>query len=249
MENIIEETKRMIMKEQKLSTMSVLLKRQTRLPVNVWVDDIGRNRTPKSNVYQIEVQNDYKDRPNGNTITVSIDETMPKILEGECSLTEEDYNTISEWIKLNFYDLSDHWNGIIDIKDLQARILYDNDNRNTHILEEMSQISRKDNVIIKVYGREGFIPHFHIDTSQGKKACLQFKENAYFAHNKYVDKLDDNELQLVKDILNASDTDNPSMTNWQIAVLLWNRNNTHANKKLPTDLPMPSYDNPKYERE
>lgn len=35
MKNIIEETKRRIMKEEKLSTMSVLLKRQTKLPVNV----------------------------------------------------------------------------------------------------------------------------------------------------------------------------------------------------------------------
>lgn len=108
MKNIIEETKRRIMKEEKLSTMSVLLKRQTKLPVNVWVNDISRNRTLESNICQIEVQNDYEDRPNGNTITVSINETIPEILEGECRLTEED---------------------------LQSRILYENNNKHTHKYE------------------------------------------------------------------------------------------------------------------
>lgn len=123
------------------------------------------------------------------------------------------------------------------------------ENNETHKLEEMSEIVRKNNIIIKVFGREGYIPHFHIYTTDGKKACLQFKENAYFAHDKYLDTLDTNDLKLIMNLMKQESEDMPGKTNWEAAIIVWNMNNASSDKtkKLPLDLQMPSYKSPRYD--
>ena len=131
------------------------------------------------------------------------------------------------------------------LDDLDSNIIEDD----IHKLEEMSEVGRKNNIIIKVFAREGNIPHFHIITTQGKSTCLQFKKNAYFLHGKYTDTLNNKDLKTVIDILNYKRTELNGLTNWQLAIIGWNMNNPDKNKQLPLDLKMPSYKSPVIEKD
>ena len=118
----------------------------------------------------------------------------------------------------------------------------------THKLEEMAEVGRQDYFLVKVFGKEGPVQHFHIFTSDGRKVCLKFKENAYFAHGKYLDKLNNNEL---KDIMNFMEKPNEKVegyTNWQVAIFIWNLSNTNKNVQLDNKLQMPNYHNPRYDK-
>lgn len=118
----------------------------------------------------------------------------------------------------------------------------------THKLEEMSEIGRQNQFIIKVFGREGYIPHFHIYMLDGRKACLQFKENAYFPHNQYTNTLTNTELKEIMNFLNDKNDKIDTITNWQMCVIVWNMNNVDSKKQLDKDLIMPNYHSPKYEK-
>lgn len=120
--------------------------------------------------------------------------------------------------------------------------------QNKHILKEMAEIARINKIRLCVYAKEGYIQHFHIYTPNGNSACLRFKENAYFPHDKSKDKLEDDELKQVVKLLKMQNEDYPEYTNWQVAIKVWNRNNAQDNekKKLETDLKMPNYKSPEY---
>lgn len=131
------------------------------------------------------------------------------------------------------------------LDDLDNNIVEDD----IHRLEEMSEVGRENNIIIKVFSREGNISHFHIVTTQGKSTCLQFNKNAYFLHGKYTDTLGNKDLKTVTDILNYKRTELNGLTNWQLAIIGWNMNNPNKNKQLPLDLKMPSYKSPLIEND
>lgn len=77
MKDIVNETVNNILEEELLTEMSNLVKRKTGLPVIIWVDDIGNNRNNKHFTPRIKVQNDYGDRANSNTFSLSIDKDNP----------------------------------------------------------------------------------------------------------------------------------------------------------------------------
>lgn len=115
-------------------------------------------------------------------------------------------------------------------------------------LYEMSEVTRKNDIMIHVFGKEGYIQHFHISMKDGRKTCLQFKENAYFLHGKYKDTLTNKELDKIKEMLQQPSDDIPNITNWQMCIVLWNRNNNFKGKVLELGLKMPNYHNPKIEK-
>lgn len=124
MKDIINETSKMILDEEaeKLVEMSNLVKRKTGLPVIIWVDDIGDNRNNKHFEPRIKMQNDYGDRANSNTISISIDKTNPTILAGELQIKNSDFKLVQEWIIKNYNALMEYWKGEIDIEEFKDKV-------------------------------------------------------------------------------------------------------------------------------
>lgn len=120
--DIINETINKIIEEELLCEMSNLVKRKTGLPVNIWVDDIGNNRKNTHYTPRIKMQNDYGDRANANTISISIDDSNPTILAGDLQIDIKDFKQVQNWIIKNYTYLMQHWNGNIDIEDLKEKI-------------------------------------------------------------------------------------------------------------------------------
>lgn len=123
MKDIVDETIKSILDEEELLTeMSNLVKRKTGLPVIIWVDDIGNNRNNKHFEPRIKIQNDYGDRANSNTISMSIDKNNPKILAGEPAIKQKDINQVKQWVKDNYEPLMEYWEGKIDIEDFKDKV-------------------------------------------------------------------------------------------------------------------------------
>lgn len=118
----------------------------------------------------------------------------------------------------------------------------------THKLEEMAEIGRQGYFIIKVFGKEGPAQHFHIYTAKGKQVCLQFKDNAYFAHDKYTDTLNNAELKDIMEFMRQPNKDFDNYTNWEVAIRVWNISNPNESVRLDTSLEMPIYKSPRYDK-
>lgn len=124
MKDILNETTKRILDEQAelLVEMSNLIKRKTGLPVIIWVDDIGDNRNNKHFEPRIKMQNDYGDRANSNTISVSINKIEPRILAGELNIKQSDFRLVQKWIINNYEPLMQYWKGEIDIEDFKDKV-------------------------------------------------------------------------------------------------------------------------------
>ena len=100
-----------------LLEMSSLKAKRTNLPVNIWLDDIGKERKTKHNLPRIKAQNNYLERNNEDTISIFIDKNSPKVIAGNSNLKQKDLNKIFKWIKTNYDLLMKHWNQEIDTID------------------------------------------------------------------------------------------------------------------------------------
>lgn len=100
-----------------LLEMSSLKSKRTNLPVNIWLDDIGKERKTKYNLPRIKVQNNYLERNNEDTISILIDKDNPKVIASNSNLKQKDLNKIFKWIKINYDLLMKHWNQEIDTID------------------------------------------------------------------------------------------------------------------------------------
>ena len=105
--------------KEKLIEMANLAKRRTKLPVNVWIDEVGSNRNVPHDDPRLKIQNDYGERANENLIPVSIDKENPIVLEGKLEIDNKDFKIIQKWIIENYKDLMRHWNGELDTDDLK----------------------------------------------------------------------------------------------------------------------------------
>ncbi len=108
-------------------------------------------------------------------------------------------------------------------------------------LLEMSQVGIVDNTIyIKIYSKEGPVPHFHFYETQSHRAgCIKILEAAYFAHGNYLDDLKRDERKELVKWLNAWN-DDFDKTNWEVICRLWNMNNP-LYKLKNTNPPIPDY--------
>ena len=87
-----------------LQEMANVLKRDTGLPCDIWLDSQGFARPSKHNLPRLKVM------VNGNWIPVSIDEFRPEVLVG---IRIPKFRKIANWIKEKYPILIRHWNGII----------------------------------------------------------------------------------------------------------------------------------------
>ena len=113
-------------------------------------------------------------------------------------------------------------------------------------LLEMAQVGVVDDtIIIKVYGGEGPVPHFHFYETQSRRAgCLKILEASYFARGNYLDDLKRDERKELVDWLKALDPEALEQgwkrTNWQAICYEWNKNNPQYKLKTPNP-PIPDY--------
>lgn len=121
MKDLREELVNAIVNEnkEKLIEIANLAKRRTKLPVNVWIDEVGSNRNVPHDDPRLKIQNDYGERANENLIPVSIDKENPIVLEGKLEIDNKDFKIIQKWIIENYKDLMRHWNGELDTDDLK----------------------------------------------------------------------------------------------------------------------------------
>lgn len=120
-DKITEETIKLLKYENKykLIEMANLAKRRTKLPVNIWVDEVGNNRKVKHDDIRLKIQNDYGERANDNLIPVSIDNKNPEVLAGKLDIDIKDFQIIQKWIIENYDILVQHWEGEIDTDELK----------------------------------------------------------------------------------------------------------------------------------
>ena len=101
--------------------------------------------------------------------------------------------------------------------------------------------------IVAVGGNEGdYIPHFHVFNTKEDfischgGACLMFKENKYFNHNKHTGLLTKEQLESIVNKLKSERKNGETW--WEYLVCGWNLENPDTKLPLPENLPMPNYD-------
>ena len=103
-----------------------------------------------------------------------------------------------------------------------------------------------DSIIIKIYGGEGPVPHFHFYEVQSKRSgCIKIEEASYFPHGgKYLDTLKRWEVEeLLKWLPQKSkffEKRGLDVTNWQAICILWDQNNPQYELK-EIDIKIPDY--------
>lgn len=122
-------------------------------------------------------------------------------------------------------------------------------------LYEMASIGTiKDDYEVRVYGKEGSIPHFHVTKGPGEhpteECCICIQECKYFDHDS-VKNNDKNvkDLRLNKDLLKRMVTmlqeyvssKFEGLTKWDLVILMWNSQNPGEYRQVDDNQPMPDY--------
>ena len=105
--------------QQKLEEMSAIRKRDYNLPVNIWIDDKGSERTNKHNLPRLKVQTTYGDKlDEKHLLSLSIDK-KPEVLAGEMNeLKNKDLKTIKNFVVKNYDLLMQYWRQEIGLREL-----------------------------------------------------------------------------------------------------------------------------------
>ena len=113
-----------------------------------------------------------------------------------------------------------------------------------HLNEDFAAVGKFNSCKVGVYGKEGPIPHFHIERSDGEKCCIRIDKAEYFNHGdekKYKLKFNSverkelvNWLCSKSDLYKALDID---LSIYRNIVLLWNQNNPHYTIDLNIEMP------------
>ena len=112
--------------DEELFEMSNVRKIDTRLPVNIWLDDHGVSRNNTHNLPRIKFQANKADKVNGKGIPISIDKVKPEILidnyKDFTELNNYEIGQVKNFIIRN-YDLSmKYWNQEIYITDFLKQV-------------------------------------------------------------------------------------------------------------------------------
>jgi hypothetical protein len=133
----------------------------------------------------------------------------------------------------------------IIIKESQLQLIKESA-REEQLITEMARVGYlKDYEIIVWTNDGGNIPHFHIidRETRGEKfhTCIQYKVPEYFHHTGKEDILNNREIKELINFFNKQcDSKKFNVTNWELAVFLWNKNNSTQNLD-EENTPMPDY--------
>ena len=132
------------------------------------------------------------------------------------------------------------------IKKLHSEELeaYNESDLEESLLNEMALIGEfKPKYEVRVYGKEGPVPHFHISNPQTKEyCCLKICEAGYFNHSKYMTKfLTSKDLtrlnEWLKSVSNEFKVLNIGLTIYDNICILWNQNNPLHRIEIPSIMP------------
>lgn len=116
---------------------------------------------------------------------------------------------------------------------------------NEDLLLEKAEIGRFDGYKILIFGSEGPIPHFHIESvGENIYSCVKILEDDYFLHGKYLDRLNRSVSNKLKKFLISPHRifGKHGYNNWQIICIYWNDNNPNYVMDLDS-IVMPEYNN------
>ena len=102
--------------------MANIFSEESGLPVNIWIDELGKYRSNKHSLPRLKIQNDYGKKPNRNKLIPISIEKEPKVLSGTLKLKSKDFKIIQRFIQLNLDILIKHWNGDIGTQTLMIHL-------------------------------------------------------------------------------------------------------------------------------
>lgn len=112
-----------------------------------------------------------------------------------------------------------------------------------HSLIEQAHIANMNEKEIIVYTREGGnIPHVHILDPQDEtfECCVRLDKAEYFHHGNKQDVLNAKDRKEFVECMNeVVKTRIGELTNWEMAVIIWNKGNPQA--QIPNDAEIPDY--------
>lgn len=117
--SIVEE----ILNEEELFEMSNVRKKYTRLPVNIWLDDIGAYRKNTHYGPRIKFQANKSDKVTGMGIPMSIS-VKPEVLidDLKTELNSYEIGQVKNFIVRNYDLLMKYWNQEIDILEFLQKV-------------------------------------------------------------------------------------------------------------------------------
>ena len=117
--SIVEE----ILNEEELFEISNIRKKYTRLPVNIWLDDIGAYRKNTHYKPRIKFQANKSDKVMGIGIPMSIS-VKPEVLidDPKTELNSYEIGQVKNFIVRNYDLLMKYWNQEIDILEFLQKV-------------------------------------------------------------------------------------------------------------------------------
>ena len=111
---------KILVESEELFEMSTLRKYQTRLPVNIWIDDQGAFRNVPHNLPRLKFQANKSDKVIGKGIPISISIKKPEILidNPKTELNSYEIGQIKNFIVRNYKVLMKYWNQEISTEEL-----------------------------------------------------------------------------------------------------------------------------------
>ena len=99
----------------------------------------------------------------------------------------------------------------------------------THSAYEMSTVGdfSKDKLTIRIFAKEGPVPHFHFDNEEKEvHGCIRIDKAEYFSHGRHQAQLNSQQKKSLVEYLSApADDAILTGTNWQFVLFLWNHEN------------------------
>ena len=99
-----------------LLEMSNILKRETGLPYNIWIDNSANARNVSHHLPRLKIKID------GEYIPVSISREPEVLAKGKSNSDIPGFRILKKWINLNYDDLIKYWNKEIDIDELTSML-------------------------------------------------------------------------------------------------------------------------------
>ena len=97
--------------------MAKIDKKDTKLPVDIWVNSLGKNRNSHQNLPIVKIPKDKNnDTQTGNLVPIVLNNTI--LVKGATKLTENEIKDIIQFLERNKDFFLKHWNGEINDREL-----------------------------------------------------------------------------------------------------------------------------------
>lgn len=123
MVRFIRRSQQILDESEELFEMSNVRKKYTRLPVNIWLDDMGVYRKNTHNLPRIKFQANTSDKVSGIGIPMSISKNPEILIDNpDTELNNYEIGQVKNFIIRNYDLLMQYWNQEIDILEFLQRV-------------------------------------------------------------------------------------------------------------------------------